>query len=117
MSSDLVPYQRRKDGVLLHIRLTPKGGRDAVEGVATLADGQSVVKVRVRAVPEDGAANKGLLAVMADFLAIPKSKIRLETGATARHKSLLIDMDFEAFQTRLAPLIQGAIQAAEPKPE
>ena len=104
MSSEALPYQLRKDGVLLHVRLTPKGGRDCVESIATLSDGQRVVKIRVRAVPEDGAANAGLIAVLAQFLHIPKSKIRLETGATARIKSLLIDMDHALLRDRLDTL-------------
>ena len=104
MSSERLPYQIRSDGILLHVRLTPKGGRDAVDGLATLSDGQTVLKVRVRAVPEDGAANAGLIAVLAKFLHIPKSKIRLETGATARLKSLLVTMDLVALQARLGEL-------------
>jgi uncharacterized protein (TIGR00251 family) len=109
MSSDDRPYQVRKEGVLLHVRLTPKGGQDRVEGITRLSDGQSVLKVRVRAVPEDGAANAGLIAVLAKFLHIPKSKIRLESGATARHKSLLVEMDVSALQAKLEPLtVEGS---------
>ena len=109
MSSDILPYQIRKDGVVLHVRLTPKSGRDAVESLTTLSDGQAVVKVRVRALPEDGAANAGLIAVLSKFLQIPKSKIRLETGATVRHKSLLLDMDVSAVKARLDTLtVEGA---------
>jgi uncharacterized protein len=93
MSSERRPYQIRDDGVLVYVRLTPKGGRDAVEGVATLSDGQKVMKIRVRALPEAGAANAALIEVLAKFLHIPKSKITLETGATARIKSLLIAVD------------------------
>ena len=107
MSSELRrPYQIRSDGVVLHVRLTPKGGRDSVDGIATLSDGQKVLKVRVRALPEEGAANAGLIAVLAKFLHIPKSKIRLETGATARHKSLLIAMDLVLLQAKLDPLTE-----------
>lgn len=104
MSSESFPYQIRKDGVVLHVRLTPKSGRDAVEAIASLSDGQKVLKVRVRAVPEDGAANAALLAVLAKFLHIPKSKIRLETGATARIKSLFIEMDLQTLRDRLDTL-------------
>ena len=93
MSSERRPYQIRGDGLLLHVRLTPKGGRDAVEGVSTLSDGQKIVKIRVRAFPEEGAANAALTEVLAKFLKISKSKITLQTGATARIKSLLIAAD------------------------
>ena len=48
------------DGVTVTARLTPKGGRDAIDGVETLADGNTVLKVRVRAAPHEGAANEAL---------------------------------------------------------
>ena len=109
MSSDILPYQIRRDGVVLHVRLTPKSGRDAVESISTLSDGQAVVKMRVRAVPEDGAANAALVVVLAKFLQIPKSKIKLESGATARFKSLLLDMDVAAVKARLDTLpVEGS---------
>lgn len=101
MSSEPKPYQIRSDGIVLHVRLTPKGGRDAVDGITTLSDGHQVLKMRVRAVPEDGAANAALVATLAAFLQIPKSKIRLETGQTARLKTVLVDMDLAVFQDTL----------------
>ena len=38
-------------GIALAVRLTPKGGRDAIDGIETLADGRAVLKARVRAAP------------------------------------------------------------------
>jgi uncharacterized protein YggU (UPF0235/DUF167 family) len=43
----------------LAVRLTPRGGRDAVEGWATGADGRSFLKARVAAPPVEGEANAG----------------------------------------------------------
>ena len=53
------PWTVTVDGLLLAVRLTPKGGRDEVNGIETLSDGRAVLKARVRALPEDGAANAG----------------------------------------------------------
>ena len=47
------------------MRLTPNGGRDAVDGLEAAADGEEYLKVRVRAVPEKGKANQALLAAKA----------------------------------------------------
>jgi uncharacterized protein YggU (UPF0235/DUF167 family) len=41
-------------GLALAIRLTPRGGRDGLDGVETLADGRQVLKARVRAAPSEG---------------------------------------------------------------
>ncbi len=76
------------NGLSFHVRLTPKGGRDAVEGWAAASGGSEHLKARVRAVPEDGKANAALLSLLAKTLAIPKSSLRLASGATSRLKRI-----------------------------
>ena len=73
---------------VLAVRLTPRGGRDAVEGWAVDADGRPYLKVRVASPPVDGAANAALIAFMAKTLKIPRSAIRIASGETARIKRL-----------------------------
>jgi uncharacterized protein len=75
------------------VRLTPKGGRDAIEGITQLADGQSVLKVRVRAAPSEGEANAAVVAVLARALGVPSGRLNLVSGATARIKRVAIDGD------------------------
>ena len=43
------PWLVEPDGLVLTVRLTPKGGRDGVDGIEARADGRCVLKVRVRA--------------------------------------------------------------------
>ena len=45
------PWRATLDGVVVACRLTPKGGRDAIDGVARLSDGSSVLLARVRSRP------------------------------------------------------------------
>jgi uncharacterized protein YggU (UPF0235/DUF167 family) len=92
--------------VSFHVRLTPKGGRDAVEGWETASDGSEHLKARVRAVPEDGKANAALIALLAKTLAVPKSAIRLASGATARLKRIEITGDSAALAVRLEGLVK-----------
>jgi len=99
------PWSERTEGVQLHVRLTPKSSRDALEGVETLADGQPVLKARVRAVPEDGKANVALAALVAKSLKIPGSRIRLISGATSRHKVLLLAGEAAELAARLETLV------------
>jgi uncharacterized protein len=80
-------------GVALWLRLTPKGGRDALEGVETLADGRRVLKARVRAAPEDGRANAALTRLVADALDAPASAVSIVSGHTARIKKLFVAGD------------------------
>ncbi len=52
------PWSVAGGGVTLIVRLTPKGGRDAIDGVETLADGKTVLKARVRAGPMEGRGQR-----------------------------------------------------------
>jgi uncharacterized protein YggU (UPF0235/DUF167 family) len=98
------PWAARADGLTLHVRLTPKSSRDALEGVEMLADGQTVLKARVRAVPEDGKANDALIALVAKSLKIPASRARLTSGATSRHKVLALEGDGAELSAKLEAL-------------
>lgn len=90
-------------GVVFHLRLTPKGGRDAIEGWETASDGNEHLKARVRAVPEDGKANAALIALLAKTLSVPKSSITILAGATSRLKRIEISGSGE-IQARLEAL-------------
>lgn len=85
------PLVRAGDALRLTVRLTPRGGRDALGGSVMLADGRTVATARVRAVPEDGKANAALVALVAAAAGVPRARVLLETGATGRLKTLRIE--------------------------
>jgi len=89
--SDQRPWSVSSDGISLCVRLTPKGGRDAIEGIEVRADGRCVLKVRVRAAASDGEANAALVRLMASMLGVAPRAVSLVAGATARIKRLRID--------------------------
>jgi len=80
------------------VRLTPNGGRDAIEGVDRDANENAHLKARVSAAPEGGKANKALIVLLAKKFGLPKSAISLLSGETARKKILRIDADPEDFE-------------------
>jgi hypothetical protein len=84
------PWVLAADGLLLAVRVTPKGGRDAVDGIADLADGTCVLKVRVRTAASGGAANAALLRLVAGTLGLPARDVSLLAGDRARIKRLKI---------------------------
>ncbi|MDL2399558.1 DUF167 domain-containing protein [Rhizobium mayense] len=88
-------WQAFADHVRLSVRLTPNGGRDAIDGVETGGDGESYLKARVSAVPEKGKANKALIVLLAKNLGVAKSAVSLISGDTARKKILRVDGDPE----------------------
>ncbi len=90
--------------MLLGVRLTPKSSRDSLDGTDLLADGRTVLKARVRAVPEAGKANEALARLVAKALDVAAVKVTLESGARGRIKILRIAGDGEALALRLAAL-------------
>jgi uncharacterized protein len=101
------PWAVSADGLLVVVRLTPKGGRDAIEGIEHLADGRAVLKARVRAAASDGEANSALARLLARTLDVAPREIAVVGGATSRIKRLLIRGDARAAAASLER-IRGA---------
>jgi uncharacterized protein (TIGR00251 family) len=97
-------YRPVVDAVLVQVRVTPKAGVDRIEGVETRDDGQRVLRVRVRAVPDKGRANTAVLALLATSLGLPKSALTIVSGQTARLKTVGIAADPSLLLVRLAAL-------------
>ena len=83
------------------VRLTPKGGRDAIDGWARGADGPEYLKARVAAPPDGGKANAALLALLSKSLGVPKSCIHIASGETARLKTIQISPAAASVAARL----------------
>ena len=99
-------WRLEAEGLALWLRLSPKGGRDAVEGVEILSDGRRVLKARVRAAPENGKANAALIDLLASWLRAPKSAISIRSGETARIKQIFIAGAPAAYLDALQSLAQ-----------
>tara|TARA_B100000678_G_scaffold241044_2_gene211915 strand:- start:330 stop:608 length:279 start_codon:yes stop_codon:yes gene_type:complete len=70
----------------LRVRVTP-GAR-----TETIAIVDGTVQAKVRAKPQDGAANAAVEALLARALGIPKSHCRVLRGATSREKVLAVTL-------------------------
>jgi uncharacterized protein (TIGR00251 family) len=75
----------------LAVRLTPRGGRDRIDGWARDDAGRVYLKVRVSAPPVDGQANAALVRLIAQVLKRPAGAVRIAAGDTARIKQVEID--------------------------
>ena len=80
-------------GVSIALRVTPRGGQDRIDGLETLANGGSVVKVRVRAIAEGGEANRAVTELIAKALGVPKARVKILSGMTSRLKQVAIGGD------------------------
>ncbi|KQP62457.1 hypothetical protein ASF41_07545 [Methylobacterium sp. Leaf111] len=102
------PYQVTPDGLRLALRLTPRAGRDGLDGLVADAEGRVALQVRVAAPPVAGAANAALLAYLAKALKLRRSDIRIVSGETARLKIVALSGDGAALAARLAAWTEGA---------
>ena len=84
------PWRISTTGVSIALRVTPRGGRDGVDGIEQLSDGRSVLKVRVRVIADGGEANRAVLVLLAKSLGVPKASVSLVSGATSRLKQVAI---------------------------
>jgi uncharacterized protein len=87
------PWRYSTQGISVALRVTPRGGRDDIDGVETLANGRAVVKVRVRAIADGGEANRAVTELLAKALGVPKAKVRILSGTTSRLKQIAIEGD------------------------
>lgn len=88
-------------GVVVPVRLTPKSARDDIVGVVAF-DGQPVLKARVRALPEDGRANAAVQKLIAKWLGVPQSSVKVIQGGKSRLKQIAVDGDGAALTTLIA---------------
>ena len=85
-----LPWKRVPEGLVVTVRLTPKGGRDAIDGIEQLGDGATVLKVRVRAPASEGEANAALVKLIAKAIGVAPREVELVAGAISRVKRLKI---------------------------
>lgn len=102
------PWTLLPDGLMLSVRVTPKGGRDAIDGVWLDADEQAWLSLRVSSPPVDGAATAAVLALLAQHLDLKKRDIALVSGASARLKRFKLTGSPERLAKRVSDCIGGA---------
>ncbi len=81
-----------ESGLGVVVKLTPKAASDEVVGLERVA-GRTVLRARVRAVPEKGKANAALVKLVANWLGVPRTSVSCVAGARSRLKTLQIAGD------------------------
>lgn len=83
------PVRLVVDGDSFMVRVTPKSSAERLI-VEQGEDGAQRIKAHVTVAPEDGKANKAVIALLAKALGVPKSALSVAQGATARDKLIRI---------------------------
>lgn len=77
------------DTVQIFIKVTPNASDDVVGAVERQADDTLRLAVRVRAVPENGAANTAVIKLLSKYFGISRSALRLSQGENGRLKTIV----------------------------
>ena len=80
----------------LHIKVKPNSKKDEV-----IVESDGSIRVRIKAQPIEGKANKYLIAYMAEYFGLPKSSISLLKGETNQFKTLEIEAEEAEIMKRL----------------
>lgn len=91
----------------LFLRLTPNARQDEICGVYKHADGKSYIQMNVRAVPENGKANKAVVDFLARLLSITKSDIKLKSGSKSRFKCIEIKLPVELVRQDMSHVLNS----------
>ncbi len=76
----------RGPSIRVGVHVQPRASRSEVVGTHGAA-----LKVRLHALPVDGAANEALVLLLAEQLGVPRRAVRIVAGAAARAKTVEID--------------------------
>jgi uncharacterized protein len=105
-SPDL-PWRTANGCVIVRVRLTPKSSLEGIAGVGATPEGAAFI-AKVRAVPADGEANAALERLVAKWLDVPKSAVRVTQGARSRVKALTISGETGCLEARLQAKLSQA---------
>jgi len=72
------------------VRVTPRGGRDAIGRWEKDSAGEAYLALRVRAAAEDGKANDAVLALLKDALGVKRAAVSIASGAHGRRKLIAV---------------------------
>ena len=101
------PWRTAGGCVIVRVRLTPKSSLEGIAGIVATLDGAAFT-AKVRAIPADGEANAALERLVAKWLDVPKSTVRVTQGARSRVKSLTISGETGCLDARLQAKLKEA---------
>ena len=99
----MIPIHLSKDGVTFAVKIHPRAKKDAITG--ELGD---ALKVSLTAPPIEGRANDACIEFFAKILKVPRTSVRIATGASSRSKVIRVaGVGGQYVRDRLQGLIAG----------
>lgn len=107
MGGDEQPWRTGDGCVIVRVRVTPKSSLEAIGGITPTAEGPAFA-ARVRAIPAEGEANAAIEKLVANWLKVPKSTVRVTHGPKSRVKSLTVSGETDCLEQRLSAKLKKA---------
>lgn len=92
---------------MVAVKATPRANKTEATGVEADAHGRTALRMRVKAPPVDGAANKAILRWFSDTLGVSKSSVVIASGETARIKQVEIAGDAGELARRMEAVLSA----------
>ncbi|MBI4232377.1 DUF167 domain-containing protein [Candidatus Peregrinibacteria bacterium] len=74
----------------LRIKVIPKSPKNEIVEIMTDAEGEETIKIRIKAVPEKGKANKELIKFLSKELGLSSSSISIISGKSEQLKLIKV---------------------------
>ncbi|MBI9083321.1 MAG: YggU family protein [Desulfobacterales bacterium] len=97
--------KKSADGVALTVYVQPRSSKNAVVGIHADA-----LKVKLKAPPVDGAANKMCVEFVAKTVGLPKSAVEILSGHTSRTKRLLCRTTSDVESEKIVHAIEALVE-------
>ena len=85
-ASQSEPISWDGDRLRVAVRVHPRSSRDAIEGIRG-----NQLSIRTTAAPAGGKANKAVIRLLAEYLGVAPSRIRLVHGMSHRNKLFVVE--------------------------
>jgi uncharacterized protein len=96
------PVKESKNGLTFDIKVTPRASRAGIAGVQDEA-----LKVKVTALPVEGAANIACISLLAKELGLKKSQLEIFAGSKSRKKTVIVK---DITRAELEKKIKGVVE-------
>lgn len=105
-----ISVQQTSEGLCFKVFVQPRSSRNMIAGLHLDA-----LKVKLKAPPVDGAANRMCIEYLAKCLGVAKSSLEITAGLTGRNKTLFVRAETQAQRDELCRRIQS-LPASEQSP-
>ena len=85
LTINMLYIQKKTEGIIFKVIVQPNASQNTIVGLF-----DDAVKIKLKAPPVDGAANKMCVKYLSKYLKIPKSFIKITKGHKSRIKHIFI---------------------------